>query len=234
MQIFPRAVCLTFAAFVLSGCPSTSVRPPPPKEALPEVGAPDVRGATLYTLDPAASNVAIHVFRGGTLARLGHNHVITAQQVTGRAWVHSSTDRSGFEVSFPVAQLIVDDPKARAAAGSEFPGEIPADDREGTRKNMLRAEVLDAEKFPAISLRSVKVSGALPKLQLVARITIKGVARDVTVPANVAIAGNKMTATGAFDIQQTSFGIKPFSIGLGALEVLDKLHVVFTLVGEKT
>jgi len=228
-----RVLCLIVAASVLSGCPATSVRTPPPtKEALPEVGAPDVRGATIYTLNPT-SNVAIHVFRGGTLARLGHNHVMTAQQVTGRAWVHSSIERSGFEASFPVAQLLVDDPKARAAAGSEFPGEIPADDREGTRKNMLRAEVLDAEKFPTISLRSVKVSGTLPKLQLTARITIKGVARDVIVPANVAIAGNKLTATGAFDIQQTTFGIKPFSIGLGALEVQDKLHIEFELVGDK-
>jgi polyisoprenoid-binding protein YceI len=234
MQSLPRAACLTLAALALTGCPSTILRPPPPQESLPEVGALDLKGATLYKLDPTTSNVAIQVFRGGTLARLGHNHVITAKELSGRAWVHPSAERSGFEVSFPVARLVVDDPKARAAAGTEFPGEIPEDDREGTRKNMLRAEVLDAETFPTISLRSVKVSGTLPKLQLVARITIKDVSRDVTAPANVAMAGNKLTATGAFDIQQTSFGIKPFSIGLGALEVQDKLHIEFELVGERS
>jgi hypothetical protein len=234
MHIVARFAGLIAMAFVLSGCPSTSVRPPPPtKEALPEVGAPDLRGATVYSINSGASDVQIHVFRGGTLARLGHNHVMTSKHLTGRVWVQSSGERSGFEVSFPVAQLIVDDARARAAAGSDFPGEIPADDREGTRKNMLRPEVLDAERFPTISLRAVRLSGTQGKPQIVARIKIKEVARDVTVPAAVAIAGSRLTATGEFDIQQTSFGIKPFSIGLGALEVLDRLHIKFEIVAEK-
>ena len=223
------------AALILTGCPSTSVRPPlPSKEALPEVGVPDVRGATVYAIDSQASNVQIHVFRGGTLARLGHNHVMTSKHVTGRAWVQSALERSGFELSFPVAQLLVDDAKARAAAGSDFPGEIPDDDREGTRKNMLRAEVLDAERYPTISLRSVKLSGTQQKPQIIASIKIKEVSQDVTIPTSVTIEGSKLTATGEFDIQQTSFGIKPFSIGLGALEVVDKLHIKFALVAEKS
>jgi polyisoprenoid-binding protein YceI len=235
MNKFACAVSLIAAAVVLSGCPSTSVRTPPPTpEALPAVGTPDLRGATIYTINPDATNVAIQVFRGGTLARMGHNHVMTSKHVTGRVWLQSATERSGFELSFPVAQLTVDDPKARAASGSEFPGEIPADDREGTKKNMLRADVLDAEHFPTISLRSVRISGTQQKPQIAARITIKNVAREVTVPATVVINGNRLTATGEFDIQQTAFGIKPFSIALGALEVQDKLHIKFELVGDKT
>ena len=222
------------AALLLTGCPSTAVRPPgPSQEPLPDVGAPEVRGATMYSIDSQASSVQIHVFRGGTLARLGHNHVMTSKHVTGRAWAHAALERSGFELSFPVAQLLVDDAKERAAAGSDFPGEIPDDDREGTKKNMLRAEVLDAERYPAVSLRSVKVSGTLQKLQIIARIKIKETSQDVTIPASVTIEGSRLTATGEFDVQQTSFGIKPFSIGLGALEVVDKLHVRFVLVGTR-
>lgn len=240
------------AALVLTGCPATSVRPPlmdrspsgasagaqerppPNNEALPEVGAADVRGATVYRIDSQASNVQIHVFRGGTLARLGHNHVMTSKHVTGRVWMQSALARSGFELSFPVAQLVVDDAQERAAAGSDFPGEIPDDDREGTRRNMLRAEVLNAERYPTIALRSIQLSGTQQKPQVVARIKIKEVSQDVTIPTSVAIEGAKLTATGEFDIQQTSFGIKPFSIGLGALEVVDKLHVKFVLVGIRT
>jgi hypothetical protein len=235
MRALVRIAGPIVAALVLTGCPATSVRPPPPtREVLPEVGAADVRGATVYSIDSQASNVQIHVFRGGTLARLGHNHVVTSKHVAGRAWVQSAANRSGFELSFPVAQLVVDDAQERAAAGSDFPGEIPDDDREGTRKNMLRAEVLDAERYPTISLRSVKLSGTQQKPQVVARIKIKEVSQDVTIPTSVTIEGAKLTARGEFDIQQTSFGIKPFSIGLGALEVVDKLHVKFVLVGIRT
>jgi hypothetical protein len=230
MQIIARISSVIAAAVMLSGCPSTSIRPPPTPEALPAVSAPELRNATVYAIDSAASNVQIHVFRGGTLARLGHNHVMTSKHVTGRIWTHSAVERSGFEMSFPVAQLIVDDPQARAAAGSDFPGEIPQDDRDGTRKNMLRSDVLDAERFPVISLRSVRVSGTGQRPQVVARITIKNVARDVTVPTAIALTNDRLTATGEFDIQQTDFGIKPFSIGLGALEVLDRLHIKFEIV----
>jgi YceI-like domain len=233
MHLIARFAGLIAVAVALSGCPSTSVRPPPTRQALPEVGVPDLRGANVYSINSGASNVQIHVFRGGTLARLGHNHVMTSKQLTGRIWVQSSLERSGFDMSFPVAQLSVDDAQARAAAGSNFPGEISPEDREGTRKNMLRPEVLDAERFPVISLRSVRLSGTQGKPQIVARITIKERARDVVVPATVAIAGDRLTAAGEFDIQQTSFGIKPFSIGLGALEVLDQLHIKFEIVAEK-
>jgi polyisoprenoid-binding protein YceI len=95
---------------------------------------------------------------------------------------------------------------------------------------MLRTEVLDAEHFPAILLRSIRISGSQQSAQVIARITIKEVTRDVTVPTAIAITKGRLTATGEFDIEQTNFGIKPFSIGLGALEVLDRLHVKFTIV----
>ena len=95
---------------------------------------------------------------------------------------------------------------------------------------MLRAEVLDADAHPTIKLQSVRVGGSAPELQITTRITIKGVARDVLVPATVAMEGNQLRASGEFDIRQTDFGIKPFSIGLGALEVQDRLHIVFSVV----
>lgn len=175
----------------------------------------------------------IHVFRGGTLARLGHNHVITSQSVTGRVWLHPQFTASGFELSFPVADLVVDDPKARQAAGSEFPPEIPAADKEGTKKNMLRLEVLDAERHPRVTIRSASISGSLQSPRITARITIKDVSRDVVVPASVAVNGKRLTARGEFEIRQTEFGMKPFSVALGALAVQDQLRVRFDLVAEK-
>lgn len=228
-----RIASVLAASALLTACPTTSVRPPESREALPAVRAPDLRGASVFAVDSTASDVQVHVFRGGKLARLGHNHVMTSKHLAGRIWSRTALEGSGFQLEFPVAQLIVDEPRARAAAGSEFPGEIPADDREGTRRNMLRAEVLDAENHPTIKLQSVEVSGSAQRPQITTRITIKGVARDVIVPATVAIEGGRLTASGQFDIQQTEFGIKPFSIGMGALEVQDRLHIVFRVVAAR-
>ncbi len=75
--------------------------------------------------------------------------------------MHPQFARSGFELSFPVAQLVVDDPEARRAAGSDFPPDIPQSDKDGTRKNMLTPEVLDGEHYPEVKLRSAQVGGTL-------------------------------------------------------------------------
>jgi hypothetical protein len=188
-----------------------------------------VPGATNYRIDPQSSTLHILVYRGGKFAKLGHNHVVSSKSLTGRVWMHRQVAQSGFEIAFPVADLIVDDPDARRAAGSEFPPEIPEADKQGTRKNMLRAEVLDAENYPRVELQSVRIEGALPDVSVTARITIKQATREVIVPVKVTMTGDRLSAAGEFAIQQTEFGMKPFSVAMGALEVKDRLDVRFNI-----
>lgn len=231
-----RAVTIVALSLLLTACPR-GIRPPTePVGEVPPLPPPDLRGALLYDVSAADSDLAILVFRGGTLARLGHNHVMSSKSIEGRVWIHSAdVQRSGFELSFPVNELIVDDPEARAnAAGAfpegELPPEIPQADREGTRKNMLREQVLDGEHFADVTLQAVRVSGTLAAPTLLTRITIKGVSRDIEVPAIVTIEDAKLTAQGEFAVLQTDFGITPFSIGMGALEVQNQLKIRFSIV----
>jgi hypothetical protein len=222
-------ICLSL---LLAACPRP-VRPPASAPTVPPTPAADTRGATVYEVNPRSSQLSILVFRGGKFSRLGHNHVMTSQDLAGRVWVHPQFPRSGFELSFPVAKLVVDDPEARRAAGSDFPPDIPQSDKDGTRKNMLKPEVLDGEGYPDVKLRAAKVGGTLEAPQVTAHITIKDAGRDVEVPVQVAIEGAKLRASGEFDVLQSEFGIKPFSVALGALEVQDRLHIKFTIVAEK-
>lgn len=218
---------------LLAACPRVTRPPVEEKPALPPTPTVDLRGAVVYDVNPQASAVHILVYRGGALARFGHNHVLTSKSLSGRVWVNAALEKSGFELSFAVAQLIVDDPEARRAAGSDFPADIPQADRDGTRKNMLRAEVLDAENYPDVTLQSVRVAGTPQAPQITVRIKIKDTSRDIPVTATVKTEGARLTASGEFDIQQTDFGIKPFSAGLGALEVQDRLHVRFDIVADR-
>lgn len=236
MRQLTRVGVLLGLSLLLAACPRP-LRPPPPAPTepsaptQPQAPAPaDTRGATVYEVSSQSSQLAIYVLRGGKFSRLGHNHVLTSQHLTGRVWVHPQLARSGFELSFPVAQLIVDDADARRAAGADFPPDIPQSDKDGTRRNMLKPEVLDGEHYADVKLRSAKVGGTLEAPQVTANITIKDTSRDVEVPVQVAIAGEQLTASGEFDILQTDFGIKPFSVALGALEVQDRLHIEFKIV----
>lgn len=228
-----RASLLLFLCLGLTACPRP-VQPPAPTTSVPEPAPPAPEaGATLYQIDSQASVLHIHVFRGGAFARLGHNHVVSSKSITGRVWMRPQLSASGFELSFPVASLIVDDPQARRAAGSDFPPDIPDADKEGTRKNMLREAVLDAENYPTVTVRSIAVAGSLPAATITARVTIKNATRDVSVPTNIVVNGDRLSASGEFSIRQTDFGIKPFSVALGALQVQDELRVRFDLVAMK-
>jgi hypothetical protein len=229
VRALPRLLLVALAA-LLAACPS-SVRETP-ERGLPPLATPDTSGATVYRVG-AASEAHVLVFRGGALARLGHNHVMTSRAITGRVWLHPQLERAGFELAFPVGELIVDDPEARRAAGGDFPPEISQADRDGTRRNMLRTEVLDGERFPMVVLRSARVAGTLPAPTITVRITIKDVSRDIDVPATVTVSGDRVSATGEFDLLQSDFGIEPFSIGLGALTVQDRLRVKFHIVAER-
>ena len=230
-----RASTVIIAAALLIGCP-TATRPPSPSQPQPVPSAPrpSVQGATIYEVNPQPSKVHILVLRGGTLSRFGHNHVMSVQQLHGRVWTHPTLTKSGFEFAFPVAQLVIDDPAARREEGSDFPPEIPEKDRQGTRGNMLREEVLDAEHYPQVSLKSVSIAGSAERPNVTARITIRNTSHDVTLTPSLRVDGNRVTVTGEFDIEQTDFGIKPFTAALGALAVQDRLHVKFSVVAEKT
>lgn len=232
MRKFTRISLLALVALLLTACPRP-VRPPEkPPEAPPAPGS-DVRGATVYQVSPQESDVQIFVYRGGPLSRLGHNHVVTSKALSGHAWIHPTFAKSGFELSLPVAELIVDDPEVRRTGGADFTSELSPSDREGTRRNMLRPEVLDAEHYPKIMLRAASVGGSLASPRVTARITIRNATRDVEVPTKISLQDDRLSASGEFDIQQTDFGIKPFSAALGALQVQDRLHIRFNVVAKK-
>lgn len=229
-----RVFALCGVALLIAGCPQTPPSRPPPQTAVvppTDTGVP--RGAVIFGLDSQASSAQVLVRRGGALARFGHNHVMTVRELRGRIWLHADVTGSGFDFAFPVARMIVDDPAARSAAGSEFPGEIATADREATRGNMLRAEVLDAERYPQIQIRSIAVTGSVTHPQVSARITIRGASRDVSLSPSVQVDGDSITVAGEFDVSQTDFGITPFTAALGALQVQDRLHVQFKLVGRR-
>jgi hypothetical protein len=124
---------------------------------------------------------------------------------------------------------VVDDPAARAAAGSDFPGELSDAAREGTRKNMLRAEVLDGERHPQIVVRADSLEGTWEQPKVAAHVTLKGQTRRVEVPLEILRESDAIVARGAFSVLQSDFGITPFSIGGGAIQVADAVDVAFEI-----
>ena len=190
-------------------------------------------GAAVYDIDTERSSISLRVYRAGPLARLGHNHVVTSTTEAGYAWTTGELSASGFEVRVPVAGLLVDEPAARAAAGPDFAGEVPDDAREGTRRNMLRPEVLDAARYPEIVVAAESLAGTWEHPVVTARVTLRGQTRRVDVPLSIAREPSTLSVRGGFRILQSDFGITPFSVGGGAIQVADGVDVEFTIVATR-
>ncbi len=232
-QLWVYALGMTGA---LLGC-GTAQQTPAPNTAVRVAGAqvPGVRliaTTSTYRIDQQASSLHILVYRGGTMARLGHNHVISSADLRGQIWRgHDSAD-SGFEVTVPVNTLIVDDNAARAEEGDDFPLNVSDDAKAGTKANMLRVGLLDGEHYPEIMIRSTRITGADGQFEVVAAMRIKDQTRKIALPVTLTESGNVLEARGNFEIRQTDFGITPLSVAMGALTVQDTVKIKFRLVAE--
>jgi hypothetical protein len=188
------------------------------------------KDARIFDVDPRRTLVTIRVYRAGPLAKLGHNHVITSGDESGVVWQGREPGGSGFELHVPVNTLVVDDAAARAAAGPDFEGSVPDSAREGTYQNLLRPEVLDGARYPQVVVQCNGLSGTWDKPVAAADLTIKGVTRRVEVPVEIRQVGHSIEARGSFRILQSEFGITPFSVGGGAIQVADGVDLAFDVV----
>ena len=97
-------------------CAAPKSAPAAPSPPAP-VGAASTRPAPIRCL-AANRCLSVRVYRGGTLARAGHNHIVASHDLAGTVYVAADLARSSFELQLPVASLTVDEAELRAARGS--------------------------------------------------------------------------------------------------------------------
>ena len=236
----PGAVLL---AFLCSGCPLRPHLPAAPPQLAAETPAP--HEGVPYDIVADESLLSIRVYRGGTLASAGHNHLIALHALTGTVYVPADVMRTSFEVHIPVASFTVDEAELRVQEHSaDFPPDVPDAAREGTRRNMLGEALLDAERNPQIVLRAVRLESAGQPAPgagsetagearaVLARVqtTVRGEQRTISVPVRYQLAAGALIASGEAPLRQSDLGLTPFSALLGALQVQDEMRVRFRIV----
>lgn len=215
---------------------------PPTSGPTPAAGVPAAQGdaggltgpGRRYRVAAAESLLQVYAYRGGTLARAGHNHVIASRHLNGGVLLPDDLSQAQFAITVPVALLTIDEPKLRAAAGSEFASEVPDSARDGTRKNMLGEALLDGDRYPGIELRTIAVERTAAGFNARVRVTVKRQESEHVVPLDVAATAERITASGSFKLRQSALGLTPFSVMLGALAVQDELQVTLRVVALAT
>jgi hypothetical protein len=234
------AVWFLLAGLALFGCAPTPERlPAGPERAMPNDYPLSVyqealaKGRNVYRIVPEQSEIVIRVFRGGGLARLGHNHTVASRDVRGHAIVTEPFADSRFDLYFPVTALIVDDPGDRAAAGAGFDTQPSDKAVQGTRANLLGPSQLDAGDHPFITIAGGVASGGPPRPELNLELTVRGVTVSRVIPVELRVDGGHLIASGELSLRQSELGIEPYSVLGGALRVQDVMDLRFRIVGER-
>ena len=220
-------------AAALAGCATAPPAAPSggSKAAQPAPPLPS-QGATVYHIVPEKSELRLRVYRGGPLADLGHNHVVTTSDIKGKIYLHDHLADSGFELTVPVKSFALDKPEARRQEGQGFEGQLSPKDRQDTKDHMLGKDGLNADKYPSVKLRSISVAGPPWYPRITVRITLHGVSRDYVVPTAIVRQPDRLIAIGGLHIKQTDFGMTPYSAVGGGLVVKDGLDIAFRFVAE--
>lgn len=239
-----RRSLITLSALLLGGCASlgSDAPPPAPAPASEEAASLHARvetarqaaaenGATMFAVDAEASDVRIHVFRGGRAPRLGKNHVIAVRGLKGFVALGSDlpTD-AAFALAFRVDTLDLDPDALRTETGGSFAKLLSEDQIEGTRNNMMGADVLDAGRFPEVMLRAVRVRGDWPMLVARTAVTLHGATVEYDTLMRVTREDGRLIAEGSMVIRQTDFGITPMTALGGILGLQDPLGITYRLV----
>jgi YceI-like domain len=236
-------------ALVLAACVAPKARHPMPQspgESAPPPGLP-VPGRA-FRIDENQSELRILVYRAGPLARLGHNHVMVNRAIRGTVNWADEPGASVFSLIIPAAGFVVDDAQARSEEGPDFSGEIPEDAKSGTLHNMLSAAVLDADEFPSITINSVAAAGAPGEsggapgattpavapgtavLRATVAISVAGHESQLEVPFTLQTDSSRLSASGSMELRQSTIGLTPYSLMLGALQVQDLMTIKFKFV----
>jgi polyisoprenoid-binding protein YceI len=180
-----------------------------------------------FRIDAASSKMLLHVGRSGLFKFAGHDHEVAVPAFAGQVMLdRTDVSRSSLSVQFDAAALTV-------TGKGEPPEDVPE-----VQRVMLSDRVLDVQRHPKIafvsrSISLVERSTDRMMLRVSGQLTLRGIARPVTIPVEVRLSGDRLIATGKATVRQTLFGIRPVTAGAGTVRVKDDVEVVFTVVARR-
>ncbi|QDV45659.1 hypothetical protein Enr13x_55380 [Stieleria neptunia] len=171
-----------------------------------------------------ASRVYVFVDKTG----LGHQHGVEAK-LSASSLVLGASQNAG-KLVFDMKSFSADTAAARKYVG--LGGSTDASTRGAVNTNMRGPAVLDVARYPTATFEVTSAtatgqtsSRGLPTYQLKGNFTLHGVTRPLAFSADVEQRSGWLHVRGRFSINQTSFGIQPYSKAFGAIGVTDRLTI---------
>ena len=209
------------AAALLAGAvcflpPAAVAADPPPADAAPAE----------YEVDAKTSRLTVETETVGLASMFGHDHRFLAREFAGRIALAPEAPETAVLAltvrgdTLTLVEDLSDDAHREIAAA-------------------LRDVVLETGKYPEIAFRSRGVSARQNgdgsyDVKLAGDLTLHGVRRKVVVPARVTRSAEGLRATGALELRQSDFKIKPYTFAKGTIKVRDLVAISFDLVARRS
>jgi polyisoprenoid-binding protein YceI len=171
----------------------------------------------VWTLDASDGQLQIKTGVSGRAARLGHR--LTILMKSWRGVVNWTDD----EPSSATLDVDVDSLEVLRGEGGVTPPSGP--EKALARSNALKS--LGADRFRAISFHADEVQATSDGFRLTGTLEIHGVTKPRVVELRVDELDDSWRVTCSATVRQSDFGIKPYSMFMGSMKVVDDVTVTF-------
>lgn len=171
-----------------------------------------------WSLDPGCGELRVLTGVAGPAAAMGHRLTIDV-----RSWRASVRWRGTTPAA---AELSADTDSLAVVKGEGGVTPLTPPERALARSNALKS--LDAKKYPLITFHAEKISKIAEGYRLAGTLEIHGTSRPQTVDVRVEEHGDRWSMTARVAVMQSDFGVKPYSLMMGALKVADEVTIDFS------
>ncbi len=176
-----------------------------------------------WTLDESNGELIIRTGVAGRAARMGHRLTIAMTR-----W-HATVSWDGSE---PVtAELVVETESLEVLRGEGGVKALSGAEKTLVRSNALKS--LDASRFPEIRFAAQQIEKNDDGYRLTGNLQIRGNSRDCVIDLRTEDLGDSWRMSTDSTVRQSDYGIKPYSLLMGSLQVADEVSVSFTGVHAK-
>lgn len=174
--------------------------------------------ASSWSLTAADGELRVLTGVTGRAAKMGHRLTIGMQ-----SWQAVARWAGGEPVSAELT-VAVDSLEVLGGEGGVTP--LTGPEKGVARLNALKS--LDAKKFPEIRFTADGASKTADGYRISGNLEIHGTSRPQVVDVSLSDAGDSTALTASVRVRQTDFGVKPYSLMMGALKVADEVTIEFS------
>lgn len=173
--------------------------------------------AANWLLGPDSGSLQIHTGTAGRAAKMGHRLTIAMQ-----SW-EASVQWSGDSPTHAELTVQVDSLDVLGGEGGVTP--LSGPEKGVATTNALKS--LDAKKYPTIHFSADDIAKTPDGYRMTGTVEIHGKTRPQVVDLKVAEADGVWTLSTQVTLNQTDFGVKPYSLFMGTLKVADEVTIDF-------